>query len=266
VTTPSRQAKAGRTGPMPADVRRNRQATEAPGKKAPPAGGEAKAVALRHLVVGFTTLLLTAGFWFTRLDWAPDMRTWRAFGDAAVVLLFVSLAIGPAARLWRPAGRLVRWRRETGVWCAVASLVHAVLIFHGWVRWSLERLWGFEFVAQLNRTARLEPGFGLANLIGLVALAWLLVLAATSSDRMVRLLGPAAWKWLHHGAYVAFYLSVLHGAYFLYLHYSLSFHKAPAPPNWFRVPLVVMGFTVVSLELAAFVRTAQREKRRQVRR
>jgi sulfoxide reductase heme-binding subunit YedZ len=125
---------------------------------------------------------------------------------------------------------------------------------------------GFEFVPQLNRTARLEPGFGLANLMGLVALAWLLILAVTSSDRAVRALGPAAWKWLQTGAYVVFYLSVLHAGYFLFLHYSLSFHKPPAPSNWFRWPLVVMGLTVVALQFAAFARTAVRKKRRPARR
>ena len=225
-----------------------------------------RAAGVRHAVVGLTAVMLSAGFWWSRPQWAAEMRIWRAFGDAAVVLLFVSLALGPVSRLWRPGVRLLRWRRETGVWCAVASLVHAALVLHGWARWSVERLVGFEFVPQLNRTARLEPGFGLANLMGLVALAWLLILAVTSSDRAVRALGPAAWKWLQTGAYVVFYLSVLHAGYFLFLHYSLSFHKPPAPSNWFRWPLVVMGLTVVALQFAAFARTAVRKKRRPARR
>lgn len=229
------------------------------------ASGAGRAPA-RHAVVGLTAVVLTAGFWWSRPEWAAEMRLWRAFGDAAIVLLFMSLALGPLSRLWRPAVRLLRWRRQTGVWCALVSLVHAILILNGWARWSFERLVGFEFVPQLGRTARLEPGFGLANTIGLVALAWLLVLAATSSDRAVRALGPAAWKWLQTGAYVVFYLSVLHAGYFLFLHYSLSFHKPPAPSNWFRWPLVAMGVTIVALQFAAFARTTARKKRTPARR
>lgn len=47
---------------------------------------------------------------------------------------------------------------------------------------------------------RLQPGFGLANLVGITALVFALLLAATSSDRAVRELGGAVWKWLPHSA------------------------------------------------------------------
>ena len=204
--------------------------------------------------------LLLLGFWASRPEWSPEMRLWKAVGDAAVVLLLVSLAIGPLARLWRPAGRLVPWRRQLGIWAAVVALAHSLLVIDGWARWSIRRFLGFEFIPQLGREARLEPGFGLANLIGLVALAWLLVLLATSSDRALRSLGPAAWKWLHQGSYVVLYLVLLHTAYFLFLHYTLSFHKPPAPTNWFRWPLMLMGLGVVSLQFAAFWSTVRRRR------
>jgi methionine sulfoxide reductase heme-binding subunit len=191
------------------------------------------------------------------------MRTWRAFGDAAAVLLFASLALGPLARLWQPATQVLRWRRELGVWFAITALVHSFLILEGWVDWDLGRLMGYEFIPQLGRTARLEPGFGLANLLGLVALAWALVLAATSSNRAVRALGPAAWKWLHHSAYVIFYLVVLHAAYYLFIHYTESFHRGVPPPNWFRWPLLLMGLTIAILQLLAFTRTVHRRRTRQ---
>lgn len=213
---------------------------------------------VRHATVAVAAALLVALFWLTRLEWDAEMRTWRAFGDAAIVLLFVTLALGPAARLCRPIVAALPWRRETGVWSAVTALVHTILILNGWVRWDWGQFLGYELVPQLGRVARLEPGFGLANLIGLVALAWTLVLAATSSDRATRLLGPGAWKWLHSGAYVVFYLAVLHTLYFLFIHFTLSFHRLPPPENWFRWPLLAMGVAVVSLQVAAFVRTVRR--------
>lgn len=215
----------------------------------------------RHATLATVAALLAFGFWRSRMEWSPDMRLWRAVGDAAIMLLFTTLAMGPAAKLWSSAGWLLRWRRETGVWAAVAALVHALLVIDGWTQWSLRRLLGYEFVPQLAREARMEPGFGLANLIGLVALMWLLILLASSSDRAMRFLGPPAWKWLHNGAYVVFYLALIHAAYYLFIHYTVSFHKPPVPSNWFRVPLLALGFAVLALQWAAFARSVRRRRR-----
>lgn len=226
-----------------------------------PVPGAGPAVA-RSLAMAGVTALLVGAFWSSRMEWSPDMRLWRAVGDAAVLLLFGSLAVGPAARLFPRVGRLLAWRRQIGIWAALAATAHALLTISGWARWSVARFLGYEFIPELGRQVRIEPGFGLANLVGLVALGWMLVLLATSSDRAVRLLGPAAWKWLHTGAYVAFYLTVLHAAYFLFMHYTVSFHRAPAPENWFRFPLLVLGVAVLGLQGAAFLRTARRRKAR----
>lgn len=215
---------------------------------------------LRHAAVAVASALLVSIFWSTRMEWDAEMRTWRAFGDAAIVLLFVTLALGPAARLWRPLTKALPWRRETGIWSAVTALIHTILILNGWVRWDWSLFLGYELVPQLGRVARLEPGFGLANLVGLVALVWTLILAATSSDTATRLLGPAAWKWLHSGAYIVFYLAVLHTVYFLFIHFTPSFHRLPPPENWFRWPLLAMGVIVVGLQVAAFVKTVRRRR------
>lgn len=215
---------------------------------------------VRHCWLLLANALLLALFWRSRLDWDPEMRLWRAFGDAAIVLLFAVLALGPAARFSTAVGRLLPWRRQIGIWAAATAFVHTFLVLDGWVRWDVRRFLGFEFVPQLGREARMEPGFGLANLIGLIAVLWLLALAVTSTDRAVRRLGPAGWKWLHSGAYTIFYLSVLHSAYFLFLHYTLSFHRDAPPPNWFRMPLLVLGALVLALQWAAFVATIRRRR------
>lgn len=217
-------------------------------------------VLLRHTGVALLTLAVFALFWFTRMEWSPDMRLWRAVGDASLVLLLLTMGIGPLARLWRPLGRLVPWRRELGIWFALLALAHAVLVFEGWTSWSVLRLLGFEFIPQLGRNARLEPGFGLANLVGVVALVWGLVLAATSSDRALRALGAPAWKWLHGTANVILYTSLLHTAYFLFLHYAASYHRAAPPANWFRVPFLVVATAVVAMQMAAFATTVRRRR------
>lgn len=213
---------------------------------------------LRNVVLAVGTLALVWVFWRSRMQWSADMRLWKAVGDAAVVLLFLSLAMGPAGRLWRPAAAALPWRRAVGIWSALAALAHFGLVFWGWVQFDVGRLLGYEFVPQLGRTARLEPGFGLANLIGLVALVWMLVMAATSFDAAVRRLGPSAWKWLHTSAYAVFYLVALHTLYFLFMHYTLSFHKNVPPPDWFRFPMLAFTLTVLALQLAAFFVTRAR--------
>jgi methionine sulfoxide reductase heme-binding subunit len=217
-------------------------------------------VLVRHSALVLVTAVLVALFWVTRLDWDPEMRLWRAVGDAAIVLLAAALAMGPAAKFSVRLARALPWRREIGVWAGVAAFIHTLLVLAGWVRWDVQRFLGYEFVPQLGRVARMEPGFGLANLMGLAAVLSLAVLVATSSDRALRFLGTAGWKWLHTGAYSVFYLSVLHTAYFLFMHYSVSFHRPPAPPNWFRVPLLVLGALVLALQWAAFARTVQRRR------
>lgn len=217
-------------------------------------GGGSRAVLFRSAMVGLLALALVGLFWASRPQWVDDMRLWRAVGDASFVLLALSLAIGPAARLFPVLSRLGRWRRQFGIWTALTGLVHTGLVLWQWVSFDLGRLMGYEFVPQLGRTARLEPGFGLANLMGLVAMAWLLVLLATSSDRAMRRLGPAVWSWVQGFAHVVFYLVVLHAAYFLYMHYTLSFHRAVPEPNWFRVPLLVVAGALLVLQIASSIR------------
>ena len=213
-------------------------------------------VLLRSAVIGVLAAALVGGFWASRPEWTADMRLWRAVGDASFVLLVVALALGPAGRLFPAVARIGRWRRQVGIWTALTALLHTVLVLEGWVSFDLGRLMGYEFVPQLGRTARLEPGFGLANLMGLVAMAWLLILLATSSDVAVRRLSPAVWNWVQGFAHVAFYLTVLHAAYFLYMHYTVSFHRSVPEPNWFRVPLLMIAAVLLALQAGSCVRGA----------
>jgi len=216
----------------------------------------------RHSVMLALSAALVGVFWVSRPQWDPEMRLWKAIGDGSLLLLVATVALGPLARLARPVRRWLPWRRETGIWFGLLALVHTVLILNGWARWSLGRLFGFEFVPQLGRTARMEPGFGLANLLGLLALAWTLALVATSTDRAVRWLGPQSWKWLHNATQTVFYLVTAHVAYFLFLHYTLSFHRQPPAPDWFRVPFVTLAVVVIGLQVAAFAATTRRHRGR----
>lgn len=215
----------------------------------------------RHVVVAASSAGLVGIFWAARSNWVSEMRLWKAVGDAAFVLLIAALAVGPIARLVPSARGLLRWRRQLGIWFALTATLHAVLILDGWARWSLRRFLGYEFIPQLGREARLEPGFGLANLIGSVALLLALVLAATSSDWALRRLGRPSWAWLHRLAHTVLVLSLLHGSYFLFIHFTESFHKAPPPDlDWFRIPFLVTGLAVIGLHILAFGRDTEPAK------
>jgi ferric-dicitrate binding protein FerR (iron transport regulator) len=57
---------------------------------------------VRHLTVAGLAAALVWLFWSTRPTWDGEMRLWKAVGDAAFVLLLVTLSLGPLARLARP--------------------------------------------------------------------------------------------------------------------------------------------------------------------
>lgn len=209
----------------------------------------------RHAGTAVFAGAIFAVFWQTRLSWVADMRFWKAAGDVGFVLLWTAVVIGPLATLWKPARKLLPWRRQLGIWFAIAASLHSLLILNGWARWSVSRFFGYEFIPQLQREARWEPGFGLANLLGLSALVVALMLAATSSDWAIRALRAPAWKFLHTGAYFVFYVGSLHALYFLFIHFTVSFHKQPPPPDWFRFWFLGMVTTVAVLHVAAFVKT-----------
>ena len=218
----------------------------------------------RHVVVGALAAALVWAFWGTRPQWDPEMRLWKAVGDAGFVLLTVTLAVGPLGRLWPAVRRAMTWRRQVGTWFGLTIILHAFLVLKGWARWDLERFLGYEFIPQLGTTARLEPGFGLANILGVVGLFWTLVLLATSSDRAARALGGQAWKFLHTSAYVIFWVAIVHVSYFMFIHYTASFHRAVPPPDWFRWPFLGLAGTVVALQAAAFAKTTLAARRRRV--
>jgi methionine sulfoxide reductase heme-binding subunit len=156
------------------------------------------------------------------------------------------------------------WLNQVEIWFGILALAHTLLILNGWARWDLQRFLGYEFIPELGRLVRLEPGFGLANLMGVVSGVIALALLATSTDWAVRKLGTGTWKYLHQGVYIIFWLVVLHTSYFLFIHYTEHFHRAPPPPDWFRYPFVALTLAVVTLQAGAFFRTVQMRVHRAV--
>ena len=211
-------------------------------------------VLLRHGLMALLSAGLVLIFAAIHGEWSP-MRRWnRALAGASLVLVALSMGLGPLARLLRPAVLVLPYRREAGIYGCLLALSHAAIILVGWVEWDMMRLFGFEWHPDLLSYVMLQHGFGLANAIGIAALLLAVLLATTSSEFAMRRLGVSGWKFLQMGVLPLWWLSVAHVAYFLFMHF-LIFHRATPEPNplqyWF-VGLVVL---VLGLRLAAYLKT-----------
>lgn len=215
--------------------------------------------ALRHVLTMIVAGLLVYAFGALHGQWS-DMHRWnKATADASLVLLTLTMALGPAARLWPALRRLLPLRREFGVYAVLLALVHTVIILDGWVEWDLFRLAGLAVHPDLGRYVMIEHGFGLANFIGIVALGYGFMLMITSNDWTVRLLSAPVWKFLQTGSYVLWALVVAHTAYFLFMHF-VDFHKPVPPPNPLRWAFVALVALVLVLRCAASVQSWMRKR------
>ena len=216
--------------------------------------GLARKTLVRHVLVAVVVTGLVLGFAAVHAQFSPMHRWNRAFGDASLVLIALSMGLGPLTRFLRGAVPLLPFRRELGIYGCLLVLVHGAIIVVCWVQWDLMRLFGFEWHPELMTYVMFQHGFGLANAIGISALVLAVLLAATSSDFAMRRLGLSGWKFLQMGVLPMWWLTVTHVTYFLFMHF-LSFHRATPPPNplqpWF-VGLVVL---VLALRAAAYLRT-----------
>lgn len=203
---------------------------------------DAKNTPVQHGIVAVFTGLLVSLFYFVL---GSELTT--ALARTAFILLFLVLVVGPVTKLKRPSGISSplslpwSWRGELGIWFALTALVHFIL---HWVETPL---------SQLIRIG--GSGFSLANVLGLVALFWTLVLASTSLQKTIIFIGTESWKWLHTMTYVVFYLVLAHFAYFQFFS-----TRGEVGPDWFGYMALVMGVIVIFLQISAFVAVTKQRK------
>ncbi len=121
------------------------------------------------------------------------------YGKTATLLFIGVLSLSPFKILFPKfelARDLNRHRRLIGVSSFFFALIHL----------------GFYLVYTGGFTAFFEDIEKPFVLLGLSAFFLLLILAVTSTNRMVRMLGGKKWKWLHRLAYVAAILILFHQA------------------------------------------------------
>jgi sulfoxide reductase heme-binding subunit YedZ len=122
-----------------------------------------------------------------------NMTYWS--GVWATIILFMALAVTPAATIFRWRG-LIDVRRMIGVTAIAYTIAHIVLYF-------ALRSWNFASIANETLT-RLTLIVATLSTIGLI------VLGATSLDAAIRHLGARNWQRLHNTNYVITGLAVLH--------------------------------------------------------
>ncbi len=189
---------------------------------------------IQHLIVAIFSLALVSVFHFLlKIPWSTS------FGRASYILLFLVLIIGPVMRLKKPATSSSpfntpwSWRGELGIYFALIALTHFIILLFKRSFFDLIKIGG--------------GGYSLTNALGLIALILALLLAATSSRKVIIFMGVKSWKWLPSLTYVVFYLASMH---FIYFQFFSTYGEIG--PDWFGYLAVTMTITVIILQFTAF--------------
>lgn len=196
----------------------------------------------QHTVVG----LITLAFVFGLISFL-DLELSTSLGRTSFVLLFLILVIGPLMKIRRPAYAFSpltvpwSWRGELGIWFTVTALAHFLVV------------WSERPLTELIKIG--GAGYSLANLLGMAALVFALLLAATSFGSVIKFLGVESWKWLHGFVYVIFYLI---SAHFMYFQFFSTY--GDVGPDWFGYVAVAMTSIVIVLQIVAFISVVRRNR------
>jgi sulfoxide reductase heme-binding subunit YedZ len=154
--------------------------------------------ALRIVVLAFLALpvALAAHTFLTEgLGARPINDLIHRSGYWALIFLIITLSVTPLARIGRFSG-VIDVRRMLGVGAFVYAATH-ILLFVADQMFDLLKV-ATEIALRLYLT------------IGFIALLGLAALAATSTDGMVRRLGPRRWQRLHQVVYAIALLALIH--------------------------------------------------------
>jgi methionine sulfoxide reductase heme-binding subunit len=199
----------------------------------------------QHIAVGILSLALIAiSKFLLGTPWSTSL------GRVSFVLLFLILIVGPIMRLKKPTESSSplaipwSWRGDLGIWFTLTALIHFIIIVANRPLSDLIKIGG--------------AGYGLANLLGLVALFWAILLTITSFNKIILFLGTGAWKWLHSLTYVVFYLTAAH---FIYFQFFSTYGEIG--PDWFGYTATIMTTVVILLQLIAFTVAIKKTKKKQ---
>ena len=212
------------------------------------------AAAVGFMLAVFVGLNLSTEFWRdASAGRKADGLHWRlsvSTGSTALLLLGVSLALGPIRSLRKPGSSpplTLWWRRATGIWAAVFAAIHSVLgvTIHsnGWRLYVI-------FLELRSYPDRLLVTLSLAYWVGAMTVAVMAILGLTSNNASVRRLGARRWKMLHRLTYLSLGLVLLH--------VSLIFYQERRD---LRHVSATIGFIALVIGLRLFLARRQRHAR-----
>ncbi len=134
--------------------------------------------------------------WGGQLGANPVNFAIRTTGILSLIFLVLTLAVTPASRI-TGYGWLGQLRRILGLYAFFHAAPHFLLFF------------GFDRAANVRDTAS-EIAKRPYLIVGVIGLIVMVPLAVTSTNGMIRRLGPARWKALHRLAYIAAAAGALH--------------------------------------------------------
>jgi sulfoxide reductase heme-binding subunit YedZ len=206
--------------------------------------------ALAFLLTPVATALWNAGaIWYGA---RPLNDVIHRTGFWMLIFLLSSLAVTPLRRITRFGG-LADVRRMIGVGAFVYGAAH-ITLYAADQMYDLVKVAG-EIVSRVYLT------------IGFTALVGLAVLAATSTDAMVRRLGPVRWQRLHYAVYGIGILALIHyfqqtkadvsvptftaGVFGWLMAYRIAARLAKGRGDLSTLVLIGLGLTVAAFTFAA---------------
>ena len=163
----------------------------------------------------------------------------RFLGLEAFMLLCVSLIIGPLAILDQKYIPLIEPRRSIGLAAFSIMAGHVILAVIAEYDWDIGSLLTYA-----------------PTLVSIPAAILMLVLALTSSDYAIKLLGAKAWKWVQSANYLIFAFSFAH---FLMSATGLfATRNTAALANYSEVAMVALGIAVVIIQAWGFMAKRKR--------
>jgi len=158
----------------------------------------------------------------------------RFFALSGFMLICVSLLIGPLATIWpKSFALLIEPRRAVGIAAAAFAFIHILISLGLTFGWNLNVLLG-------------TPGF----IVVVPATILLFVLAVTSADYAIKILGPGLWKNVQRFNYLVFILSFAH--FILKSNGLFTALQGKTFVNLAEVFCILLGIVTVALQFAGF--------------
>lgn len=159
---------------------------------------EEKNIVQRLIDFGVPIVLFWLYFQFYNFGQFTPREMIKTTGLLAIVLLSLTLLIGPACKFFPALEVLKAHRKFWGISAFLAALTHTTLVFVYYYKLNFLKFVDFS-----------NPKY-LGILAGLLALSILAIVTVTSTKKAVELLSPGIWKIIQTTAYLALILAVLH--------------------------------------------------------